>query len=227
MKLPLSFKSTKVESHLTELCHRLSTLQPFRLMSNSFQLPSLPSSATTIRFLTRSEIASVKFCRNPSVHRQRHHLAVTLNHREDGIFRLTVADHEVRKLLNLTGGDRGWQALVSTLNRMNRFEYDRFRPASAFQFHQMSISEKILYQFFATSPECGQGPGWVLRFDDVRNYCEGDGVRLEEFNCFRHTYGGGFSKANASDIDLSEGLDPAIVQRMKEIKRNASHMHQI
>lgn len=134
----------------------------------------------------------------------------------DGIFRLTVTDHEVRKLLNLSAGERGWQALVSTLNHVARFEYDRFLLPTAYQFRQMNISEKILHLFFATFPECAQGPGWMLRFDDVRNYCEGDGVYLEEFNCFSHSNAG---QSRLREIDLSEGVNPSIVQRMKEVKK--------
>lgn len=164
---------------------------------------------------------AVDFYRNPTAHHQRHHLAVTLNQRGcDGIFRLTVADHEVRKLLNLTGGERGWRALVGTLNRVGRFQYDRFRCLNAFQFHQMSISEKILYLFCNTFPDCPQGgPGWMLRFDDVRNYFESEGVRLEEFNCCSQA-----AIMEVDQIDLSEGLNPYIVQRMKEEKLKISHL---
>lgn len=102
--------------------------------------------------------------------------------------------------------------MVGALNRLGRFHYDRFRSPSAFQFRQMSISEKIMYLFCSTFPDCPQGPGLMLRLDDSRNYSEGD-VRLEDFNCFLHA-----ATTEVTAFDLSEGIDPYIVQRMREAK---------
>lgn len=194
-------------------------------MAPPFPLPQSHQLSSACHFLTRLEIVTVQFYRNPALYQRPHHLQVTMNHKQDGLFRLAVTDHEVRKLLDLAGGDRGWRALIGALNRVTpggRFEYDAFRPRpDPYRWYRMSFTERVLYLFFSTASRCSAG--WMFR---VRNGGSGCGfaeeeVQLEEFNGYLHSGGGreGADRSGAVDFgDLSEGVDDFVRERMRKLK---------
>lgn len=188
-------------------------------------MPQQSQQPAPYHFLIRVEIATVKFYRNPALHQCIHHLQVTLNHKQNGLFRLAVTDHDVRKLLDLAGGERGWRALTGALNRVGRFEYDYFQPRpDIYQWYRMSFTERILYLFFSTSSRFSAG--WMFRLRNGGSGCgfAEDEILLDEFNCYLHS-GGGRETEKGSVMefrDLSEGVNDFVRERMRNLRMKNS-----
>uniref|UniRef100_A0A182SEG5 Uncharacterized protein n=1 Tax=Anopheles maculatus TaxID=74869 RepID=A0A182SEG5_9DIPT len=165
-------------------------------------LATVPLAATTtpyiwsqnshMMFLHRFYIQSVRYSSIPTTWShsgmfQANPLTVHFNPYSAGLFSVPVCDQQACLLLMgmSAGTGSGTEALLAALAHVGKFRYGSKEPAR--EYYRLSITEKVLYLFFATIPPCPQDGGLVMYPKRKSSLpADGDEMWLEPFHYYAH-----------------------------------------
>uniref|UniRef100_A0A182PWB6 Uncharacterized protein n=1 Tax=Anopheles epiroticus TaxID=199890 RepID=A0A182PWB6_9DIPT len=194
--------------------------------------PTKPSTGSHFVYFTHFQLNSVRYTNCPTIWPQCNelqHNALTVHIRPPrvGIFSVPVRDQHACRLLGLSAGGKGCDALLAALGHVGKFRYGPKEPVE--DYYRLSITEKVLQLFFDTVPTYPlDGGGLVLYFN---SHCtlpaDGDEVQLGRFNYYLHAKQqqpsvGGKEKVHHMNREecATELMMPGIAKKMEAVEQH-------